>query len=213
MKKVYVLILNYNGWKDTIECLESILRNNYLCYQLIVIDNNSPNNSLRYIKAWAKGKMDIWIKPDNQLRDLSYPPVPKPLPYVQYSREEAEKGGNPILELKTKRSTNAALKYPLIFIQSGDNLGFAAGNNVGLRYALSINDFDYIWLLNNDTVVDKDALFQLIQKAEQYKNKGYNIGIIGSKLLYYENPKIIQGIAGKLNFDLPRVMPYATHTK
>jgi hypothetical protein len=27
--KVYMLILNYNGWRDTIECLESVFRNDY----------------------------------------------------------------------------------------------------------------------------------------------------------------------------------------
>ena len=49
--KVYIIILNYNGWADTIECLESMLRNDYPDYQVIVVDNNSPNNSMEYIKA------------------------------------------------------------------------------------------------------------------------------------------------------------------
>ena len=50
--KVYIIILNYNGWQDTIECLESVLRNDYPNYQVIVVDNGSPNNSMEYIKAW-----------------------------------------------------------------------------------------------------------------------------------------------------------------
>ncbi len=40
--KIYIIILNYNGWADTIECLESVLRNDYPNYQVIVLDNNSP---------------------------------------------------------------------------------------------------------------------------------------------------------------------------
>jgi glycosyltransferase involved in cell wall biosynthesis len=70
--------------------LESILRNDYSNYQVIVVDNNSPNNSLDYIKAWADGKIDVWVKPDNQLRHLSFSSVNKPIPYVFYTKEETE---------------------------------------------------------------------------------------------------------------------------
>ncbi|RKX59396.1 MAG: hypothetical protein DRP29_04690 [Thermodesulfobacteriota bacterium] len=56
--KVVVIILNYNSWKDTIECLESVLRNDYPNYQVIVIDNGSQDNSMEYIKAWAEGRQE-----------------------------------------------------------------------------------------------------------------------------------------------------------
>lgn len=48
-------------------------------------------------------------------------------------------------------------------------------------------NFDYIWLLNNDTVVDKSALIEMIKLAESNKS----IGICGSKLLKMHHPKII----------------------
>ena len=35
-KKVYIVILNYNGWQDTIECLESVLKSDYNNYRVIV---------------------------------------------------------------------------------------------------------------------------------------------------------------------------------
>jgi len=57
--KVAIIILNYNGWKDTIECLESVLRNDYPNYQVIVVDNGSPDNSMEYIKAWAEGRQEV----------------------------------------------------------------------------------------------------------------------------------------------------------
>ena len=44
--KVYIIILNYNSWVDTIECLESVLRNDYPNYQVIVVDNGSQDNSI-----------------------------------------------------------------------------------------------------------------------------------------------------------------------
>ena len=199
--KIYIIILNYNGWVDTIECLESVLRNDYPNYQVIVIDNNSPNNSMEYIKAWAEGKLDVWVKPNHPLRHLSFPPVKRPIPYVYYNREKAEKGGNIEVEnrLVGKILKGITTNYPLVFIQTGENLGFAGGNNVGIRYALAKDDFEYIWFLNNDTVIEKDTLSKLVRKFEEYKKEGKKVGIIGSKLLYYDNPNIIQGIGGIYN--------------
>jgi len=49
--KVYIIILNYNSWVDTIECLESVLRNDYPNYQVIVVNNGFQDNSMEYIKA------------------------------------------------------------------------------------------------------------------------------------------------------------------
>lgn len=48
--KVYILILNWNGWKDTIECLESVFRNTYPNYQVAVIDNGCTNSSMEKVK-------------------------------------------------------------------------------------------------------------------------------------------------------------------
>jgi GT2 family glycosyltransferase len=51
-------------------------------------------------------------------------------------------------------------------LATGRNLGFAEGNNVGLRAALAAGA-DYVLLLNNDTVVGTDLLRQLIAEAER----------------------------------------------
>jgi len=45
--KVAILILNWNGWEDTIECLESIYQITYENYDTIVIDNGSSNESVK----------------------------------------------------------------------------------------------------------------------------------------------------------------------
>jgi hypothetical protein len=174
--------------------LESVLKNDYPNYQVIVVDNNSPNNSMEYIRAWAEGKLDVWVNPNNPLRKLSFPPVKKPVPYIFYTREEAEKGGNPEKEekLKCKIPKDITTQYPLIFIQSGENLGFAGGNNVGIRYALAKDDFEYIWLLNNDTVIDKNSLTEMVKVIQ----KDEKIGMVGSKLLRYDKPNILQTLCG-----------------
>ena len=186
-QKIYIIFLNYNGWADTIECLESVLRIDYPNYQVIVVDNNSPNNSMDYIKAWAEGRLDVWVNPNNPLRKLSFPPVQKTIPYVFYTREEAEKGGNPEIE---KQFNN-----PLIFIQTGYNGGFAFGNNVAIKYALAKKDVDYVLLLNNDTVVEKDFLNKLVEVSQADKK----IGITGCKIYYYDNSSKIWFNGGKFN--------------
>lgn len=164
--KVYILILDYNNWWDTIECLESVLRSDYTNYQVIVIDNDSPDNSMDYIKAWAEGRLNMWVNPDNSLGSLSHPSVQRPIPYVYYTREEAEEGGNPKKEEELKetvRSNNTITTgYPLTLVQVESNLGFAGGNNVGIRYALRRNS-DYIFILNNDTILGKTTISEMVR--------------------------------------------------
>ncbi|GLI36606.1 glycosyl transferase family 2 [Geobacter hydrogenophilus] len=178
---VYIILVNWNGWRDTIECLESVMRNSYSAFRVIVCDNGSVDGSLERIKAWAEGRLDILPCPGS-LREYSFPPVPKPLPYVEYGRGEAEAGGGAADDGKAR----------LVLIGTGGNLGFAGGNNVGLRYALAKGDFDYVWLLNNDTVIHQDALSTMVAGM----NKNPAAGICGSTLLHYERPERVQAQGG-----------------
>jgi len=56
-------------------------------------------------------------------------------------------------------------------VKNKENLGFAAGNNVGIKVALK-NKSDFIMLLNNDTVVDKNMLVDLLKVANEYPKAG-----------------------------------------
>ncbi len=181
--KVYIILLNYNGWADTIECLESLLRIDYPNYQIIVVDNNSPNNSLEYIKLWAEGKLDVWVNPKHPLRKLSFPPTKKPIKYSIYEQNSVEKN-------EINKDENS-----IIFIKAKENRGFAAGNNLGIKYAFFCGDFDYVCLLNNDTVVERDFLSKVIEEMEKDKN----IGICSGRINYYEEPKKIWFEGGHFN--------------
>jgi len=195
--KIYIIILNYNNWVDTIECLESVLRNEYPNYQVIIVDNNSPNNSIEYLKAWAEGKLDLWVNPNNSLKNLSFPPLSKPIPYIFYTREEAENGGNLELEEKLKKEIpeGVSTNYPIVFIQNENNLGFAGGNNVGIKYALAKNDFDSIILLNNDTVIRRETILNLVEAKLKIGEKA----IYGGRIFYYNDPDKIWYDGGNLN--------------
>jgi GT2 family glycosyltransferase len=65
------------------------------------------------------------------------------------------------------------------FMALPENLGFAAANNIGLRYAAAA-EADYVWLLNPDTVVGKDSLLELVAYAELTEEPV----VCGSKVYY-----------------------------
>jgi GT2 family glycosyltransferase len=180
MKKVYIIILNWNGWQDTIECLESVFRLDYPDFRVIVCDNDSEDGSIGYIKMWAEGCLDAFVPVSNPLRNLSFPPILKPLDVVEYERNKAESGG----------SEDAGAR--LILIRTGANRGFAAGNNVGLRYVLAKGEFDYVWLVNNDTVVKSDSLSLMVKRMKERPNAG----MCGALIPFYDNPHKIWTAGG-----------------
>jgi GT2 family glycosyltransferase len=85
----------------------------------------------------------------------------------------------------------------IVCIENKENLGFAGGNNVGMRYAME-KGADYILLLNNDVIVAPPFLDTLIQVGEKEKD----IGILGPKIYCYpETTKLWQwGLGGDIHW-------------
>lgn len=132
--RVAIIILNWNGIKDTLECLSSLKKVPYPDKEIIIVDNGSTDESVKVLK--------------------------KQFP-----------------------------EYTLI--ETGENLGFAGGNNVGIQYALEKN-FDSVFLLNNDTTVDPSFLQALVETAE----KNPTCGVLGTKILSYNQPDKIDHLGG-----------------
>ena len=82
----------------------------------------------------------------------------------------------------------------LIVFKEKNNLGFAGGNNIGIRYALE-NDYDYIMLLNNDTEVKENFILPLVERIE----KDHFLGAVQPLILNFSNKSIIWNAGGKLN--------------
>jgi len=158
--RVYVIILNWNGWRDTLACLESVLRLDYENLCVIVCDNGSTDDSVTHILNWAKAQLPSRTKG----RPLMSCMVMVDAPVT--ARIGPMPDGN------------------LILLQNHENLGFAGGNNAGLKFALARGDFDYAWLLNNDTVVEPSSLTYLVEKMQSSRSAG----ICGSTLLYGHDP-------------------------
>ena len=75
---------------------------------------------------------------------------------------------------------------PLTLIRNAENRGFVRGSNQGMRHALS-KDADYVFLLNNDTVVEPDVLANLVQAAECSSE----IGMAGPKIYKYGEERVL----------------------
>lgn len=148
MTKIFILILNWNQEKLTLECIESLQKlkkDKNINIKIVVIDNASIN---------------------------SFP-----------------------------RSEN----YEVITNET--NLGFAAGNNVGIKYALG-NNADFIMILNNDTIVDKNLVTELLKPMKDekvaitspkiYFEKGYEFH--KNKYKKSELGKVIWSGGGKIDW-------------
>jgi GT2 family glycosyltransferase len=179
--RVSVIIVNWNGWQDTLECLESLYKINYPNYDVVLIDNHSTDKSLEKIKDYAKGK----IKPQSSF--FNSQSVNKPLEVVEYTEDEY---------FETPQKTN----HQLFLIQNQDNYGFAGGNNRGIEFALKHLKPDYVLLLNNDTVVNKNFLTELVKVAEKNDN-----GFLGAKNYFYQDKNVLQTVGGG-NFDPEKVI-------
>lgn len=152
MPKVYLILLNWNGWSDTVRCLESIFHQTYPNYRVIVCDNASQDGSPDHIRAWAEGQRIAY-----QVCTLD----------------------------------RSSIDLPLLLINTGANLGFAGGNNIGIQFALA-QGADYVWLLNNDAIVEPEALTHMVTLAEQ----NTTLGMVGSPILRYHQPDQLQCLAG-----------------
>lgn len=126
---VYVVILNWNGYADTADCLTTCLTNRYPRTRIVVVDNGSSDGSELLLRS-------------------AFPEI--------------------------------------TVVQTGSNLGYAGGNNVGIRHALG-SGADYVVLLNNDTVVDPDFITSLVQIA----TADCRPGMLCSNIFFHDPPNVI----------------------
>jgi hypothetical protein len=80
-------------------------------------------------------------------------------------------------------------------IENGKNLGFGEGNNVGMRYAIA-QGADWVFLLNNDIMVDPAMISEMIDVAATDPS----IGILGPKIYYHTSPDLIWYAGGTINY-------------
>lgn len=171
-----VVLVCYNGWADTVECLESLLRSD-LPIRVAVVDNGSTDGSAEHIRAWAEGRA-AFVPPETRLGYLSSPPLQKPLAMDVLDGEQALHGDPG--------------KSRLVLIESAANLGFAGGNNLGMRHLFRDPNISHVWLLNNDTVVEPTAARAVLGTL---KTDPWH-GMVGTVIRYYHSPETLQALNG-----------------
>ncbi len=171
--RVSIVILNWNGWEDTVECLESLFLIDYSNYQIIIVDNGSQDQSIERIRDFVHGKLEIKSSFTSHIPSKHYK-------IIEFTLKEI---GRDISINKVNLDDTGQI----ILIKSEKNYGFAEGNNIGIRFALNYLNPDYVLLLNNDTFVETKFLQKLVGIAETDET----IGIVGPKVCYYHKPEII----------------------
>jgi len=177
--RVAIVLVNWNGWRDCIECIDSVLVQAQRNFHIFIVDNDSRDGSIDRIAAWcAAPEADPNWRRQHGVDRYTDQPVRSG---VQYRVVDRSDRGVPPADDGCR----------VTLIRSGGNLGFAGGCNVGIR-AAGLDDFAYFWFLNPDTVVDRLALVELIARAERQPR----MGIVGSTLLFYDAPDTVHALAG-----------------
>ncbi len=172
---VAVIVLNWNGWQDTIECLETVARQDYPNFNVLVVDNGSDDDSVEKILAWANGEIEE-IK--TRFPHLVFPLIPKPLP-IQIIKHIQEK----------PKKDNKFYLLPL-----KQNLGFARGMNIGMRFATTILKSEFVFLLNNDTVLERQTLRNLLAVFKI----NTQVAMAQPTIYYYNQPDRIANAGGQI---------------
>lgn len=132
--KVCIILVNWNGWRDTVNCITSLLSSEHQNFRIIVCDNASSDHSIQEISRWAN---------------------------EQQLKHEVISS-----ELLTSNAGHDA-QTRLLLTPTGSNLGFAAACNLGLRHVIANEEYAYVWLLNNDTLVQSDTLSKMLSAAAE----------------------------------------------
>jgi hypothetical protein len=165
-----VLILNWNGEADTIECLKSIRKSVPAGFAPVVMDNGSKPESLE----WLKRECGALFSKILFLR----------------RGELAEVGDKRQTELQEHLREDA-----LVFIENGENLGFAKGNNVGVQFA-ELAGSEWVMLLNNDTVVAPET-FEVLS---EFLARHSEFLAITPQIRYYQQNTRVQNCGGDLTY-------------
>ena len=166
---VAVILVNWNGWRDTLECLDSLLQIRAPGrLHLSITDNASTDDSVARIRAWLEIRGQVHLM------------EPADLPQTIVGR------------VGRVYVVDAANMLTVSLLCNKTNDGFSAGNNLGMTLASALFGPDYFWILNSDTVVQQNALEHML--ARMTEDSG--IGICGASLLYYHQPEVVQAYGG-----------------
>ncbi|MEM9969924.1 MAG: glycosyltransferase family 2 protein [Pseudomonadota bacterium] len=175
LPSIGVVICSFRCFDFITVCLESVLETGYPRLHIVVADNASDDGSEELVASWAES---LGTRLESDAPNTRRWRLPLGAPVEGGDRPEG-----------TRETAELTL------IQSGANLGFGGGVNVGLKAAREHDPDAYFWILNPDTIVEKQTPFRFVRKAEEMGR----FAVIGGRVLYYEAPDHVQTDGGRLN--------------
>jgi GT2 family glycosyltransferase len=135
-----IILLNYNGSADTIECLNSILTSDYVNFEITIVDNNSTPNDILILNQYILHKYNNY--------------------YIYDYDSHVFNLTNKKVILKTEPRIN--------LIKLKKNFGFANGNNIGIDFGRN-RSHKYYFFLNNDTIILNNSISILMKHLLENK--------------------------------------------
>ncbi len=169
-KPIPVVILNWNGEDDTTQCLRSIRASEPAGFVPVVVDNGSTGEALERL-----------IRECGRIYDRT----------LLLTASELAGSGDAL----RARLTVALGDGALVFVQNEENLGFARGNNVGVRFAELVGA-EWVMLLNNDTVVAPEAFREL----RAFLRSEPSFVALTPQIRHFEPGTRIQNCGGRLTY-------------
>jgi len=179
--KVAIIILNWNGWKDTIECLESIKKIDYDNYHVVVVDNHSSDNSLEEISKYIENNNKISVLS----LDLNYGFAKGNNIGAQYAIKNFDPSY--ILILNNDTTVDKTFLQPLIDILEQNNTFGLAGPKILDYYSKKH------W---QGTAPKRISLVEVLMFFTPLNRLFINTPIIERYLVHGENPIKVYGIPG-----------------
>lgn len=88
--------------------------------------------------------------------------------------------------------------FPVKLMELDHNPGFAGANNIIISRCIEERKPDFFWLLNNDTVVDPNALGAMMNAWQQLNDDGNNPGFLGSIVMRFDQPDMVEHAGDRL---------------
>ena len=140
MKKIGIVVCNYNKEDYIVNCVDSILKSDFQDFDVYVVDNASTDRSVELLKERFGEKIHL--------------------------------------------------------IVNTENLGGSGGFNTGLREVLKY-DYPYVMCVDNDVIMEKQAIRELYEFLEQNPT----VGMVGSKICIMDVPDRIQTYGAMIDFN------------
>lgn len=166
---ILAAVINWNGWRDTVACAQSLFAVPGPRFQLLICDNGSTDGSFESLAHWLRsGASPITESHASQGADMQ------------------------ILSFEGNFGVRGGALRTIHLMGLKKNYGYAGAINRCIAWGKDVLAAKGFWLLNNDVKVNPQALAHLADAAKSSPD----IGLCGSVLLDWEDSGRIQAIGG-----------------